>query len=413
MVPHSLKMYKISDEVINFIDKTMKTWRVELTPGRTRLVEANILRGIFQWDTLSPLLFLTAMMTLNHILRKCSAGYKLSRSQEKVNHLLYMDDIKLFAKNEKELETLIHTVRIYSWVIGIEFDIEKCAILVMKSGKRQLTDGMELPNKDKIKKLAENETYKYLGILEADTIKQAEMKEKIQKEHLRRTRKLLETKLNSRNLIKGINTWAVSLVRYSGPFLKWTRCGDTPLRPTHTFITLLTIRFFTAGDQLVVPRGVTHISCHYKNTIEGTGENRTNEQTRTICLGVNSRAKRGVMQHYISDSIYGLTLAWITSENSTKQLECRHIDSVFFAGPYIMLPRLSARVSTVDRLCPCPVANSPCAPLSNQLSSRVPLPLPDPPRFQVQKPFVWFRAKTDKGIVSLVGHLHSVTQRRT
>ena len=82
---------------------------------------------------------------------------------------------------------------------------------------------MELPNQDKIRTLAENETYKYLGILEADTIKQVEMKNKIQKEYLRRTRKLLETKLNSRNLIKGINTWAVLLVRYSGPFLKWTR----------------------------------------------------------------------------------------------------------------------------------------------------------------------------------------------
>ena len=40
---------------------------------------------------------------------------------------------------------------------------------------------MELPNKDKIKTLAENETYKYLGIMEADTIKQAEMKKKIRK----------------------------------------------------------------------------------------------------------------------------------------------------------------------------------------------------------------------------------------
>ena len=49
------------------------------------------------------------------------------------------------------------------------------------------------------------------------------MKEKIQKESLRRTRKLLETKLSSKNLIKGINTWAVPLVRYSGPCLKWTR----------------------------------------------------------------------------------------------------------------------------------------------------------------------------------------------
>ena len=59
-----------------------------------------------------------------HILRKCPAGYKLSRSQEKINHLMYLDDIKLFAKNEKELETLIHTVRIYSQDIGMEFGIK-------------------------------------------------------------------------------------------------------------------------------------------------------------------------------------------------------------------------------------------------------------------------------------------------
>ena len=82
---------------------------------------------------------------------------------------------------------------------------------------------MELPNHDKIRMLEENETYKYLGILEADTIKQVQMKDMIRKEYLRRIRKLPETKLSSRNLIKGINTWAVPLVRYSGPFLKWTR----------------------------------------------------------------------------------------------------------------------------------------------------------------------------------------------
>ena len=121
---------------------------------------------------------------------------------------MYMDDIKLFVKNEKELDTLLHTVRIYSQDIGMEFGIEKCALLVMKSGKRQLTDGIELSNQDKFRTLAKNETNKYLGILEADTIKRVEMKNKIQKEYLRRTRKLLETKLSSKNLIKGINTWA-------------------------------------------------------------------------------------------------------------------------------------------------------------------------------------------------------------
>ena len=48
-------------------------------------------------------------------------------------------------------------------------------------------------------------------------------KKKLKKEYLRRTRKVLETILCSKNLIKGINTWAVPLARYLGPFLKWTR----------------------------------------------------------------------------------------------------------------------------------------------------------------------------------------------
>ena len=184
----------------------MKTQRVELTASWKNLLETKIQRGIFQEDAQSPLLFLIVMMPLNHILRKCTAGYKLTKLQEKINHLMYMDHIKLFAKNEKELETLIHAVRIYSQDIGMEFGIEKCTMFVMKSGKRHIMDGMELPNQDKIRTLGEKETYKYLGILEVDTIKQEEMKEKIKKEYFRRTIKLLETKLYSRNLIREINT---------------------------------------------------------------------------------------------------------------------------------------------------------------------------------------------------------------
>ena len=95
-----LKMYKIL-EVINFNEKTMKIWRVELTAQERSLAEAKIQRGIFQGDVLSPILFIIARMPLKHKLRKCSARYKLSRSQEKINHLMYMDDIKLFAKMEK------------------------------------------------------------------------------------------------------------------------------------------------------------------------------------------------------------------------------------------------------------------------------------------------------------------------
>ena len=60
----------------------------------------------------------------------------------------------------------------------------------MKSSKWHLMDGMEMPNQDKIWTLKEKENHKCLGIFEAYTIKQAEMKEKNQKEYLR-IRKLL------------------------------------------------------------------------------------------------------------------------------------------------------------------------------------------------------------------------------
>ena len=64
-------MYKISHEAIHFIEKTMKNWRVELNNRRKKsLAETKIQRGIFQGDALSPLLFIIAMMALNHITQK-------------------------------------------------------------------------------------------------------------------------------------------------------------------------------------------------------------------------------------------------------------------------------------------------------------------------------------------------------
>ena len=62
---------------------------------------------------------------------------------------MYLDDIKPFAKNEKELVTLIQTKRIYSQDIVMEFGIEKGAMLMMRSGKRQITEVIELANEEK------------------------------------------------------------------------------------------------------------------------------------------------------------------------------------------------------------------------------------------------------------------------
>ena len=75
------------------------------------------------------------------------------------------------------MKNVIHVERIYSQNNEMKFRIEICTVLVMKIDKRHLTDGMEMSNQEKIKMLGEKETYNYLGIFEADTLKQADKKE--------------------------------------------------------------------------------------------------------------------------------------------------------------------------------------------------------------------------------------------
>ena len=76
----------------------------------------------------------------------------------------------------------------------MEFSIEKCVTSIKKNGKRHITERIELPNQVVIRTIGEKETYKYLGILEADTIKQQEMKEKREKRVTQKSQKITRNK---------------------------------------------------------------------------------------------------------------------------------------------------------------------------------------------------------------------------
>ena len=106
-----------------------------LCSGNSELGEVEIKRGIFQGDPLSPLVFVLALIPLSLILRKAKAAYEFLESKEKVNHLLYMDDLKLYSRSENGLGSLVQAVRVFSEDIGIEFGIERCAMLVMEKGR--------------------------------------------------------------------------------------------------------------------------------------------------------------------------------------------------------------------------------------------------------------------------------------
>ena len=89
-------------------------------------------------------MFVLALITSILILGKAKAAYEFSESKEKINHLLFMDDLKLYSRSEKGLDSLVQAVCVFSKDIGMEFGIEKFAMLVMEKGKIVKSVGIEM-----------------------------------------------------------------------------------------------------------------------------------------------------------------------------------------------------------------------------------------------------------------------------
>ena len=175
MVPHSwiqqtLEMMKVATNIRTLIANSMQNWKVELENNGQKLGQVKIRRGIFQGDSLSPLLFVLTLTPLTSILRSTAPECTL-KGEHKVNHLLYMDDLKVYAKNRMQLSSLLETVKIYSDDIGMQFGLDKCAVIDVKKGSVTMTENLEMMEGEEVRGLGTNDSYKYLGVMESDCVK--------------------------------------------------------------------------------------------------------------------------------------------------------------------------------------------------------------------------------------------------
>ena len=205
-----LEKYNFPSWIVNFLKDIISRWSIGIRSGGACILEKKVERGILQGDSLSPLLFVLCIDPLSRVL---NAKYKkvcvkTETSMYVTNHLLFVDDLKLMAESDEELKMLMKETKEFFSAIGLEMNKDKSATNTEACAEdATLLEGMQ--------------SYKYLGITEtASSSISTESFEKVRKEILNRIKRLCETRLNSKNLFRGINEHAISVINYHIGVLK-------------------------------------------------------------------------------------------------------------------------------------------------------------------------------------------------
>lgn len=263
-VPHSyllevLEIYKVDRKIISFLQLCMKSWRTKLIAnlGQSQIQTdpIRIESGIFQGDSLSPTWFIMCLNPLSKLLASSNLGYKLKTQSnfQKLSHLLYVDDAKLYAENEQDLSKLLNIAKTFSDDIKMNFGYDKCAKVIYKKGKTVSSENIDHMN---IKQLSDTEKYKYLGLDQHLIRNTSELKKQTEEKLNKRVVKILKSHLTGKNKIKAINTWAIPVISYTFGILEWTQTDMNRLdRKIRTNMTRNRIHHTNASViRLYIPR---------------------------------------------------------------------------------------------------------------------------------------------------------------
>lgn len=215
-VPHAylkyiLKTVKVDVHLYQAITALMQTWTVEYCVRSGKRLDVSttlkVKNGVLQGDTLSPLLFGLAVAPISHMLSKkhpmvrtsvCSNGSPLT-----LNHLFYMDDLKLYARNQVTLDKMLDSVKKMSNSIGFQLNMRKCA----KASIGNVSSG-DIPW------VNVNDAYKYLGVEQRIIADESKAWDRIAADMVKKIRLVLEPNLTVTATVKGLNTTVTPVAKY-------------------------------------------------------------------------------------------------------------------------------------------------------------------------------------------------------
>lgn len=141
------------------IRKLVPLWETDIeveTVTGPKTISVNLKRGVFQGDSLSPLLFCLCIALLSRVLPRFKPIPGI--------HQFFMDDLKVYEEDKERLDETAGIVEEVSGAMGMTLGLRKCATAHAIRGQVVEQGEMELPTGSKIEEVQYGQTYKYLGV---------------------------------------------------------------------------------------------------------------------------------------------------------------------------------------------------------------------------------------------------------
>ncbi|XP_066901997.1 uncharacterized protein [Halyomorpha halys] len=168
-VPHSwlpkvLEMYKVQTKVSKLLTNLMAGWVTKVKIGVTH--RNKNYEGYVPKRLPLPIVVLYGAVPIKSDTAEEQVDYKLNTKDEAttVSHNWYMDDLKLYAKNKQQLQSMSEIVSSYTKDISMSFGLDKCALLHVNKGRVVSAQNLLINEDECIRELEAKEQYKYLGI---------------------------------------------------------------------------------------------------------------------------------------------------------------------------------------------------------------------------------------------------------
>ena len=215
----TLQLHNIPTKITNFITNTMKKWsitlEVKINEKKERIGPIQLKQGILQGDSFCVRLFTLCQNPIAWWLRSIE-GYTYSHNkQEKLTHLLYVDDLKTYHKSAQKALLITNTAKSMFEDIGLFWGLDKCATINIVRGKLQTNqENVSISDTEKLKILDTDDHYKFLGKYENSVQLEQQVCNEATSEYLKRLSVIWSSNISIPRKVLATKTFALPTLQY-------------------------------------------------------------------------------------------------------------------------------------------------------------------------------------------------------